>query len=142
VAKAEWDREALALLADREGLTPQEAAERSVPFYYASGTPRERIEEDWSVRLPLACTAAGYRAQVAGTSTWSGLDRLPSLRVPTLVVHGEQDRLVPLANGRRIAKAIPGAELSVLADANHLFFTDQPERATEVLLDWLGRHPG
>ena len=140
-ATAEWDREALALLADRGNLTPRESAERSIPFNYAEGTPRERIEEDWAVRLPLAATAAGYQAQANGTSAWSGLERLPSLRIPTLVVHGEQDRLVPVANGRRIAKAVPGAELTVLADANHLFLTDQPERTTEILLDWLARHP-
>ncbi|HLK94271.1 MAG TPA: alpha/beta hydrolase [Nocardioidaceae bacterium] len=142
VAKAEWDREALALLADRGSLTPAEAAERSIPFNYAAATPRERIEEDWAVRLPLACTAAGYQAQVNGTSAWSGLDRLPSLRVPTLVLHGEQDRLVPVANGRRIAKAVPKAELTILPDANHLFFTDQPERTNEIVLDWLARHRG
>ena len=100
-------------------------------------TPRERIEEDWAVRLPLACTPQGYLAQVMGSSRWSGLERLPSLRVPTLVVHGEDDRLVPPANGRRIAEAVPGAERVVLPDAHHLCFTDQPERTNDLLLDWL-----
>lgn len=140
VAHAEWDPQALALLARRGQLTPREAAEASIPFNYAAATSRERIEEDWAVRLPLAGTAAGYRAQVEGTARWSGLERLSSLRVPTLVVHGEKDRLVPLANGRRIADSVPGAELVVLPEANHLFFTDQPERTNEVLVDWLRRH--
>ena len=138
-AHAVWDPEALALLAERGGLTPQQAAEASIPFNYAATTPRERIEEDWAVRLPLACTPQGYLAQVMGSSRWSGLERLPDLRVPTLVVHGEGDRLVPPANGRRIAHAVPGAELVVLPDANHLFFTDQPERTNHLLLDWLAR---
>jgi len=138
-AHAVWDDGALALLADRGGLTPEQAAEASIPFNYASTTPRERIEEDWAVRLPLACTPQGYLAQLMGSSAWSGLERLPSLRVPTLVVHGEGDRLVPPANGRRIAEAVPEAELVVLADANHLFFTDQPERTNSLLLDWLAR---
>ena len=139
-AQAVWDLEALALLADRGGLTPEQAAEASIPFNYAATTPRERIEQDWAVRLPLACSPAGYLAQLQGSSVWSGLERLPSLRTPTLVVHGAGDRLVPPANGRRIAEAVPGAELVVLPDANHLFFTDQPERTNEVLLDWLARH--
>jgi len=142
VAHAVWDPQALALLSNRGRLTPAEAAEASVPFNYAAGTPRSRIEEDWAVRLPLACSAAGYLAQAHGTARWSGLGRLPSLRVPTLVVHGEGDRLVPTANGRTIAQAVPGAELVVIADANHLFFTDQPERTNEVLLGWLSRHRG
>lgn len=135
-----WDPQALALLNERGDLTPQQAAEVSIPFNYAAGTPRERIEEDWAVRLPLACTQRGYQAQAQGSSTWSGLARLPSLRVPTLVVHGEDDRLVPAVNGQRIAQEVPSAELVLIKDANHLFFTDQPARTHEVLLDWLRRH--
>ncbi len=139
-AESVWDREALELLANRGNLTARQAAEASIPFNYAPGTPRERIEEDWAVRLPLASTPEGYLAQARGTAVWSGLKRLPSLRVPTLVVHGEGDRLVPTANGRRIAAEVPGAKLEVLADANHLFFTDRPERTGDIFLAWLDRH--
>lgn len=135
-----WDPDALELLSQRSSLTAEEAAEASIPFNYASGTPRERIEEDWAVRLPLACTPAGYLAQAKGTAAWSGFDRLPSLRVPALVLHGQDDRLVPAVNGECIAKNVPGAELVLIPDANHLFLTDQPERTREILLDWLGRN--
>lgn len=140
LAHSVWDPEAVALLSRRSSMTADEAAEASIPFNYASTTPRERIEQDWAVRLPLAASPAGYLAQAQGTAAWSGLERLPGVRVPTLVLHGELDRLVPVANGRRLAEAIPGAELVVLPDANHVFWTDQPDRANEVLLDWLGRH--
>jgi 3-oxoadipate enol-lactonase len=60
--------------------------------------------------------------------------------VPTLVIHGEDDRLVPAENGRPIAANVPGAELVMIPDANHLFFTDQPELTHEALLSWLARH--
>lgn len=139
VAHSVWDPDAVALLTRRASMTADEAAEASIPFNYAPTTPRERIEQDWAVRLPLAASPAGYLAQAQGTAGWSGLERLSGLEVPTLVLHGELDRLVPLANGRRLAQEIPGAELVVLPDANHVFWTDQPERTTEVLLDWLGR---
>ena len=139
-AHAVWDAEALAMLGNRGEMTVQEAAEMSLPFNYAPGTPRERIEEDWAVRFPLAASPAGYLNQLAGASQWSGLERLPSLQVPTLVVHGELDRLVPPDNGRMLADAIPGAELVVVPDANHILMTDQPEQVEKVLLDWLERH--
>ncbi len=138
-AHAVWDAEALAMLGNRGEMTVQEAAEMSLPFNYARGTPRERIEEDWAVRFPLAATPAGYMNQLAGASQWSGLERLPSLSVPTLVLHGEVDRLVPADNGRMLADAIPGAELALVPDANHLLMTDQPEQVQKVLLDWLDR---
>ena len=138
-AHAVWDAEALAMLGNRGEMTVQEAAEMSLPFNYAAGTPRERIEEDWAVRFPLAASPAGYLNQLAGASAWSGLERLPSLQVPTLVVHGEVDRLVPPDNGRMLAEAIPGAELALVPDANHILMTDQPEQVEKVLLDWLDR---
>jgi pimeloyl-[acyl-carrier protein] methyl ester esterase len=44
--------------------------------------------------------------------------------VPTLLVHGARDQLVPVEAGRWLAKAIPGARMHELADAAHLpFFT-------------------
>lgn len=140
VAHAVWEPQAIAFLAERANMTPQQAAEASIPFNYADETPRERIEEDWAVRLPRACTPAGYLAQAQGTASWSGLERLTAVRAPTLVLHGEDDRLVPAENGRRIAAKIPGAELVMIPGANHLFFTDQPERTHEAVLTWLSRH--
>jgi 3-oxoadipate enol-lactonase len=139
-AHAVWDAEALAMLGNRGEMTVQEAAEMSLPFNYAPGTPRARIEEDWAVRFPLAATPSGYLNQLAGASQWSGLPRLSSISVPTLVVHGELDRLVPPDNGRMVADAIPGAELVLVPDANHILMTDQPEQVEKVLLDWLERH--
>jgi pimeloyl-ACP methyl ester carboxylesterase len=124
---------------NRGSMTPQEAAEASVPFNYAPATPRERIEEDWAVRFPVAATNEGYMAQAVGTSQWDGFDRIGGITVRTLVLHGELDALVPPENGRILAERIPGAEVAVVPDANHLLMTDQPEHVTKLLLDWLDR---
>lgn len=140
ISHAVMNPDAIAMLGDRGQLTPRQAAEASIPFNYAPGTPRERIEQDWAVRLPQASTPAGYLAQVHGTMGWTGLPRIERLSVPTLVVHGEGDRLVPVENGRILADRIPGAELVTIPDANHLFFSDQPERTLEILAGWLARH--
>jgi hypothetical protein len=45
--------------------------------------------------------------------------------------------MVPVPNGRALAAAIPGARLEELADAAHLYTTDEP-RADEVVLEFLG----
>jgi 3-oxoadipate enol-lactonase len=141
IAHAVFNPEALALVTSgRADMTPQEAAEISIPFNYAPSTPRERIEEDWAVRLPLACSLAGYTAQVQGTLPWSRYDDLPQVAVPTLVLHGELDALVPPENGRRLAERIPGAEHVTVPGANHVLMTDQPEQVATALLDWLDRH--
>src|SRR5918999_407606 len=48
-----------------------------------------------------------------------------SITSPTLVIHGSEDRYVPLANAAALAKAIPGARLRVLDDAGHLIFIER-----------------
>ena len=132
--------DAMEMLQKRATMTAAEAAEASIPFNYGPATSRERIEEDWAVRFPLAATNEGYLAQAMGTSQWSGYDRLPTISTPTLVLHGEIDRLVPLANGEILAERIPGAELVVVPGANHVLTTDEPEQVAKVLLDWLDRN--
>jgi len=56
--------------------------------------------------------------------------------VPTLVVHGAEDRMVPPANGRALAATIPGARLLEVEDAAHLYTTDEPA-ADEAVLEFL-----
>jgi len=53
------------------------------------------------------------------------------------VIHGETDQLVPAENGRILAAEIPGAKLVMLANASHLFTTDQPEESHAAILGWL-----
>jgi pimeloyl-ACP methyl ester carboxylesterase len=138
-AVAVWDADALVVLASRGEAGVRAAAEMSIPFNYAPATAREQIEQDWAVRFPLACTAAGYAAQLSGTAPWVKLDQLPTLDVPTLILHGDLDRLVPTENGRILADAIPGAELQIVVGANHLLITDREDEVNRLLRNWLDR---
>jgi pimeloyl-ACP methyl ester carboxylesterase len=132
------DQEAIALLRSRGAMTPDEAAEAAIPFIYAPGTPRADIDADLAVRAAHPTDPAGYAAQLTDTITWRGsLDRLPGLAIPTLLVHGDLDRLVPIENSRRMAAVLPDARLEVLAGASHIFATDQPERTRAVVESFL-----
>ena len=57
--------------------------------------------------------------------------------MPTLVIHGETDRLVPPDNGRVVARAIPGAALVMLPRAGHIFLTDQNAAASAAIMSFL-----
>lgn len=61
-----------------------------------------------TARQLLAIAASGDRAE-----------GLPSLRVPTLVIHGDRDPLVGVSGGERTAELVPGAELLVLEGMGH-----------------------
>ena len=60
-------------------------------------------------------------------------DRLAGLRMPTLVIHGTEDQMLPVQNGRMIASLIPGAQLEILDGVGHLFFWERPERSAELI---------
>jgi 3-oxoadipate enol-lactonase len=59
--------------------------------------------------------------------------RLAEIAAPTLVVHGTEDRMIPVANGELIASLIPGARLEILDGVGHMFWWEQPERSAELI---------
>jgi pimeloyl-ACP methyl ester carboxylesterase len=63
---------------------------------------------------------------------------LPQVRVPTTVIAGRFDPLVPLALSRRIAAALPYAVLRILPRAGHDPLYEQPAAFVRLLLDVLG----
>ena len=111
----------------RAQLTAEHAVWASVPINYAARTRRDgghRIAEDIAQRLRFPVEAEYYSAQLAAANGHDA--RVEDIRAPTLVVHGEEDVLIPPANGERLAADIPGAELSMWPGAAHLYFTDEP----------------
>lgn len=59
--------------------------------------------------------------------------RLPEIQLPTLVLHGTLDRILPVQNGRMIAELISDARMEILDGIGHLFFWEQPERSAELV---------
>jgi pimeloyl-ACP methyl ester carboxylesterase len=62
---------------------------------------------------------------------------LPQISVPALVVHGESDRFIPLANCKMIAERIPGAKLVMIPHPSHILSADQPEAVHHAILEFL-----
>ncbi len=119
------------------GPSPAERARAIVPFIYDAGTPRERVEEDLAVLSQLYPNPQGFFAQLQAILAWEAYSRLPQIAAPTLVIHGDNDRLVPAPNADLIAERIPAARLTKLAHASHIFFTDQPEQAHRTISEFL-----
>jgi len=133
--------EATQMLMARSNMAPEEAARAALPFIYHPATPRELIEEDLEIRRPWFPSQEAYKAQLQGILAWESCSRLSQIHSPTLVIHGECDRLVPAGNGKLIAEKIPGAKLVVLPHASHIFTTDQPEEAHRAILEFLASQP-
>jgi 3-oxoadipate enol-lactonase len=121
----------------RRDLTPEESKEAILPFIYDPATPRQRIDEDMVIRMKWYPTPQGYQGQLQGIFGWEASSRLAQITAPTLVIHGESDRLIPPANGRLIAERIRDAKLVLIPQASHIFATDQPAAAHHAILEFL-----
>jgi pimeloyl-ACP methyl ester carboxylesterase len=71
------------------------------------------------------------RQLVAILASTSRVERLGKVKVPTLVIHGIDDVLVPVENGRRVAAAVPGARLLEFEGMGH----NLPERVWPEVVD-------
>jgi 3-oxoadipate enol-lactonase len=126
----------------RRDMTPEESKEAILPFIYDRATPRERIEEDMAIRIKWYPTPQGYAGQLQGLAGWEAFSCIAEIAVPTLVIHGETDRLIPPANGELIAQRIPGAKLVLIPHASHIFDTDQPVATHRAILEFLAAQHG
>jgi poly(3-hydroxyoctanoate) depolymerase len=68
----------------------------------------------------------GYAAQLYSIAGWTSMPWLHRIRQPTLVLAGDDDPIVPLVNGRILARLIPDAELQVIPGGGHLFVLEDP----------------
>lgn len=57
--------------------------------------------------------------------------------VPTLIVFGAEDRMVPVQGGRSLAEQITGARLEVIENAGHMVMLEQPDRVAGILSEFL-----
>jgi pimeloyl-ACP methyl ester carboxylesterase len=88
---------------------------------------------------------AAYRDQTAlARFCWSPYlcnpkleGRLHRITPPTLVVSPSQDRIIPVAHGRRYAERIPGARFAEIGDCGHAMYVERPAEFADVTIDFL-----
>jgi len=91
-------------------------------------------------RLEQDATDPAREAQAAAVLNFDVSDRLEGIRIPTLIMHGTNDRVVPAVNGRLLEEAIPNARLEQFEGGSHLFFIEDSDRVNEELLAFLAEH--
>jgi pimeloyl-ACP methyl ester carboxylesterase len=74
------------------------------------------------------------RAMLARPDSHADLERL---RLPALVLCGEQDPVTPVADHRAMAACLAGSRLEIVPHCGHLSTIEQPEAVSRVLADWL-----
>jgi poly(3-hydroxyoctanoate) depolymerase len=84
----------------------------------------------------------GYLGQLYAIGGWTSLLWLGRLLQPTLVLAGDDDPIVPLANGRILARCIPHARLHIVRGGGHLFLLERPAQLAAVVADYLTAEVG
>lgn len=79
----------------------------------------------------------GYFGQIGAFAGWSSLPFLPFLPHETLIMAGDRDRIVPLANARILNFMIPQSRLHIVEDGGHLFLLSRAGEVLEVMTDFL-----
>ena len=129
------DEEVMTFFSRRGDLPREEAAWASVAYNYGRRCRDEhsdRIAEDIRHRLGYEFDEAAYQAQMMAAAMHNCTSRLDRIKVPALVVHGEDDRVVPVANAHLIASRLPHGRLHLLEGTGHLYTTEAPEADAEV----------
>lgn len=127
-------------------LVTLEAVERKIALWSAPGfaqrqpqVARELLAYHMSEDVPEECYAAQLAAIAGMKAPEASLEaRLAELTKPTLILAGEQDRVVPPGNAQLLAARLPQARVVILPNTGHLFPIEDPEATAQALLDFLG----
>ncbi len=137
----ERDPDVVAAFTAPAATSREEAAQRQLDSLKAWGSPAcfdvERITADACAAYDRCWDPGGrLRQAMAVASSSSREEPLRSVNVPTLVVHGDADRLVPLEFGRKTAAAVPGARFEIVEGMGH----DYPPQYWDRLVDLISGH--
>lgn len=138
--------ESLAALFDFEHfkkMTPEEVVRQAMPFCYSQKFIEENpdiIDRRVAEQLEYPTPRHGAARQAEAVMGHDTHELLPRIKSPTLVIAGDNDRLVPVENSRILASRIPKAELVIIKGAGHEFFIEDAEEVNKIVLGFLGRH--
>lgn len=133
----------LQMLTQRDPLEPGEFARRnysmimSQDFLQAHPESLDIIAQIANYKpLPEAV----YQRQLYAVSKHDAANRLQQLKVPTLVIHGDADPLVPYPNGQQLAAKISGAKLITYPGTGHIPIIEQAAQFNQDVLDFINTH--
>jgi poly(3-hydroxyalkanoate) depolymerase len=113
----------------------------AMPRIAGGRTAREKdvLAGQVRARLSRPPNPLGYAYQLFAVTGWTSAPWLHRLRQPTLVIAGDDDRAIPLANARFLARRIPDSQLHVIRGGGHLFVIDEPASAAPAIEAFLDR---
>ena len=138
------DQETLQKLLSIMTLSPAEVVRVSTSVTFSASfikSHREKVKEWLTKGAESPPSPLGFKRQAEAAAGFDTYRRLPQIKVPTLILSGTADQLIPAENSRLLASRIPGAELVLFEGAGHGYLWEVQEEANRTVLDFLRRHP-
>lgn len=82
-------------------------------------------------------TPAGFQGQLAAVGTHDAAARVKDIRIPTLIITGTLDRLIPAGNAALLESAIPGSRVVTLQGIGHMYWIEAAEEAEKTIREFL-----
>ena len=91
----------------------------------------------WRKRLDSMSELGMMSVCAAMTVKPSLLERLPEIKVPTLIILGDKDIAMPLSNARALNQGIPNSKLVIVPGGSHMFHEEQPQLFNSIVSEFL-----
>ncbi|MBW2021843.1 MAG: alpha/beta fold hydrolase [Deltaproteobacteria bacterium] len=128
-----------------EGLTPEQMLQKDMDIYFSDEFIREnpdKIEEFIDLSLQYYQPPEAFQRQFDACLKHDTVDRLKNIKVPTMIVAGDDDPLVPSENSRILKELIPHAELVYLPGCRHCFFIEEADKFNHMAIEFFKSHSG
>ena len=100
------------------------------------------IDRYWELnRYPGNREATMKRFSDPGSRNYGTREKLSAIKVPVMIMWGEEDKLIPVSSARWFADAIPGAKLVIYPKVGHIPMEEVPERSAADVKAWLDALP-
>jgi len=124
--------------AETQGMEP--LVEPTIGRWFTAPFRERRKDVVDTVRAMIRGTKPqGYAGCCHAISALDLTDKLPAIKIPTVVIVGEEDQGTPVAASQAIQSKIAGAQLHILKSAAHLSNMEQPEAFDAALTSFLAR---
>jgi len=136
-------RETVRELLNVLNLPPKEVARVSAALTFSNSFIENHpdLVREWIMKGAVSPPSPqGFKRQAEAIASFDSYDRLTQINVPTLVLAGTGDRILPVENSRILASRIPNAELVLFEGAGHGYLWEAADEANQVVLDFLRRH--
>ncbi len=124
----------------QEKLSPEDIARNMLSIFYTEDFMKKNpkfVELAIQNMRKIQTSIKIYNRQIKAIETFDVCEKLKNVKVPTLIMHGIKDILVPAQNGKILMELIPGAKLILFKNSAHVPYVEERNKFIESLVEFL-----